>query len=294
MQRLAFAAALAAFSAPAAFALTTLETDGTGRMIAPVTINGEGPYRLILDTGANRTVLAPHVAADLGLSAEAGEAPLLGVAGVGQAQTVQIDHLDAGAFERRDVRAAIVSGYMLADADGIIGMDGLQRKRLLIHIANGAFEVSEGGAEPPARFVRVPGRLRFGTLLEVPIEVNGVPARAFIDTGADLTLANDALLRRLGAPRDTSDADVVGAGAEESTYRVRLSRVKLGPLNIEQLDAYRAAVPHAREPNGEEMPALIIGMDVWGKMHELAIDFARAELQVSMAAQTSGRARRAG
>ncbi|HEX6572433.1 MAG TPA: aspartyl protease family protein, partial [Steroidobacteraceae bacterium] len=35
--------------------------DRAGRVLAPVMVNGQGPYRFILDTGANRAVLAPRV-----------------------------------------------------------------------------------------------------------------------------------------------------------------------------------------------------------------------------------------
>lgn len=290
MRRLLLAAAFTAF-APAAHAYTALERDESGRMLAPVTLNGSGPYRLILDTGANRTVVAPHVAEALGLDPHHAQTPLLGVVGESAARTVTIDRMSAGAFERRDVTAAIFSGYMLDEADGIIGMDAFRDKRISFHLGEGAFEVAPGGGEPPARFARIQGRLRFGALLEAPITVNGAPARAFIDTGSDVTLANDALLRMVGAargPRNGEDvAAVIGVGGVEDSYRTRLARVTLGPLQIAQLDVYRAPLPHARDTAGEEMPALVIGMDVWRRMEEMAIDFARAELQIVLAAPAS-------
>jgi predicted aspartyl protease len=35
--------------------------------MAPVFINGSGPYKFVIDTGASRSVVAPHVAVALGL-----------------------------------------------------------------------------------------------------------------------------------------------------------------------------------------------------------------------------------
>src|SRR5688572_9814291 len=60
-------AALFALSAAPALA-TPLERDSAGRLLAPVAINGSGPYRLVLDTGANRTAVTPEVARELGLT----------------------------------------------------------------------------------------------------------------------------------------------------------------------------------------------------------------------------------
>src|SRR5579863_4022776 len=62
MAALATTAALNAASAVAdepvpLYAIPTLH-DQVGRIVAAVTINGRGPFRFMLDTGCNRTVLA--------------------------------------------------------------------------------------------------------------------------------------------------------------------------------------------------------------------------------------------
>ncbi len=41
--------------------------DKIGRIWAPVTVNGQGPYRLVLATGASHTALTPHLAEALGV-----------------------------------------------------------------------------------------------------------------------------------------------------------------------------------------------------------------------------------
>src|SRR5262245_55507449 len=45
------------------------QLDRIGRIIAPVTINGQGPFRLVVDTGASHTTISPALAAKLGLLA---------------------------------------------------------------------------------------------------------------------------------------------------------------------------------------------------------------------------------
>src|SRR5437868_1700936 len=44
--------------------------DRIGRILAPVKINGQGPFRLIVDTGANQSVLTTRLATRLGLEAQ--------------------------------------------------------------------------------------------------------------------------------------------------------------------------------------------------------------------------------
>src|SRR5690242_9920799 len=41
--------------------------DRLGRMVAPVSINDQGPFRFIIDTGANRSVVSRALADHLGL-----------------------------------------------------------------------------------------------------------------------------------------------------------------------------------------------------------------------------------
>src|SRR5262245_53344440 len=41
--------------------------DRIGRIVAPVFINGKGPFRLVVDTGASHTTFSPALAQTLGL-----------------------------------------------------------------------------------------------------------------------------------------------------------------------------------------------------------------------------------
>jgi clan AA aspartic protease (TIGR02281 family) len=280
MRRFAFAAVVACFAPAPATALSALEFDDVGRMVAPISINGQGPYHLVLDTGANRTVVSAQLARELGLAFD-GDIAVHGTTGEARASQVNLAHVLGGEFERRDVSAVVVSGDILAGTDGIIGMDGFHDKRVHFNVKDGVFDIGEGGAAAPSGYVPVQGRVRFGTLLEVPIEVGGVRVRALIDTGSNVSLVNDALIHalRLGN-RTTRGFDVSGAGAARETVRVRLEHIKLGALGMDRIDAYRADLPHARDGQVEEAPAMILGMDVWRQVQAMAIDLARAELQV--------------
>lgn len=274
--------ALTAFASPS-HALEALERDDAGRMLAPVTVNGAGPYRMIIDTGANRTALSERVALDLGLALE--DAPtreVHGVAGAADIPMVEIAHFRAGELERRDVDALVLSGYMLSQADGVLGMDGMLGKRLVIDFEHRTFEIGPGGAPAPAGFLTVPGRLRFGHLLEIAIDVDGAPVRAIVDTGSEATIANPALLSQLGPEaRFGATFVVVGANGETApAERARLRNLRLGPLMIDSLAVHGAPLPAVRGADGKELPAIHLGMDVLSSARAIAIDLSRAELQV--------------
>jgi clan AA aspartic protease (TIGR02281 family) len=278
------ALALAASPAPAANTAFPLERDDAGRMLAAVTVNDKGPYQFILDTGANRTVLAPRVASELGIALDsAPQRSVSGIGGAGRAPMVRISSLKAGALDRRDVSALIMSGYALEGADGIIGMDGLAGQRLLIDFERRSFETGPGGEPAPADFIVIPGVLRFGHLLEVPIEIDGVRVRAIIDTGSQSTIGNAALMERFAGAATNGQYGMTGVdGRTVASPRVLLRNVRLGALRMETISVHLGELPIVRGADAKELPAVHLGMDVLGATRAIAIDLARRELQVQL------------
>src|SRR5688500_16056541 len=49
-----------------------LKADSNRRMTVPVTVSGEGPFRFMVDTGANHTAISQELAARLGLTTRSG------------------------------------------------------------------------------------------------------------------------------------------------------------------------------------------------------------------------------
>jgi hypothetical protein len=90
-------------------------------------INGAGPVTLILDTGADRTMLTPMALWRLGIStADAPRAEIKGVTGTAQGQLVQVASVEVG-----DARAGpfliIAHDADLKQAEGLLGRDFLER-----------------------------------------------------------------------------------------------------------------------------------------------------------------------
>jgi predicted aspartyl protease len=95
-------------------------------------INGIGPITLILDTGAERTLISPLVLSRLGLSTE-NEPPIIlrGVTGTGYAHRVRVDFIEIG--ETR-VGPLLIAVYPLdlKGAQGLLGRDFLSNLNLTI------------------------------------------------------------------------------------------------------------------------------------------------------------------
>jgi aspartyl protease/uncharacterized protein DUF4124 len=88
-------------------------------------INGAGPVTLILDTGADRTMVAPATLARLGiLMPSTYQAEIRGVTGVTRADLCWIESLDVGSA-RAGPLAIVAHDAGLLQADGLLGRDFL-------------------------------------------------------------------------------------------------------------------------------------------------------------------------
>ena len=104
--------------------------DGHDRLTVPVRIGKDGPYDFLIDTGAERTVLARGLAERLGLVPN-GRATLIGVAGSLAVDLVDVAEVRLGSRSFYDLSAPLLEGSHIG-ADGIIGLDGLRNQRVLI------------------------------------------------------------------------------------------------------------------------------------------------------------------
>src|SRR5271168_5255472 len=111
--------------------------DQIGRIWAPVRINGRGPFRLVLDTGASGSGVTAMVALALGLSTA--DSPLLPIVP------------DA-----------------LGGAQGVLGSEGLKNKRIFIDFHHDKIVITYSRDErSPHGFYTVPFRLVHGQLIVI-------------------------------------------------------------------------------------------------------------------------------
>ena len=240
------AAALAALStaAPAPIIPTAtlddrLEVTGEGlaarqirsRMLIAVEIDGKGPFRFLVDSGADRTVIGTALARQLGLPAGR-SVTLQGIAGSSRVETVKIGVLTLGRSRIEDIAAPVLAEVNLG-AQGILGIDALADQRLMFDFD--ARTVTVQDTRVAARFdpdeIVVTARRRKGQLILTQAAAGRVPIHAVVDTGAELTMGNLALRDRVFAGRKPPRAtpitliSVTGATVEAARrHRARKCR----------------------------------------------------------------------
>jgi len=265
---------------------TPTRKDRVGRVLAPIEINGQAPFRFILDTGANRSAVSSRVVTALGLDpALADSIGVHGVTGTADMPAVALEILSAGDIVLRDVRAPILSDPVFAGADGILGIDGLQDARIEVDFANDRVRISRStGRRAPSGYVTVPARLEQGGLLLVAGRIGREEVQVIIDTGAERTLGNlplrDALLKRRGS-QDVIETTVLGATPDQAAGVTFPSpMVSIGPVELRNLMVTFGDM-HVFEIWGlTNEPALLIGMDLIGTLERFIVDYGRSEFHL--------------
>ena len=106
--------------------------DQIGRIWAPVMINGRGPFRLVLDTGASHSAITALVALALGIPTDRSPPVILrGVTGFATVPTIRVDTLSIGDVAVDQAILPIVPDA-LGGAEGVLGSEGLVGKRIFI------------------------------------------------------------------------------------------------------------------------------------------------------------------
>jgi len=108
------------------------------RIMVDARINGSAEARLMLDTGADRTLISPRAlqAAGVRLTGPSTTAEVTGAMGSGQMQFIVIESLEVG--EARVGRMPVGSGVLPPDVgDGLLGRDFLDQFNLNIDSGKG-------------------------------------------------------------------------------------------------------------------------------------------------------------
>lgn len=259
--------------------------DYIGRIVVAVMIDGHGPFRFIVDTGANFSTISPRLAARLGLVPSADSAIMVsGITGTARVPSVPIRKLQAGDLVIDDTRFPVVWAPLMAGADGILGVAGLKDDKLLVDFAHNRVTLSRSWRDL-SHYSRVHATRLRGGLLGLNAHVGGIPVLAIIDTGSERTIGNmalhDALYGRRRVRSNVQTANVYGATTEivsgelDSSPLIDLGSIRIGGVTLVFGNFHIFNVWDL-----ERRPALIIGMDVLGTVSALSIDFERGEIYV--------------
>lgn len=263
--------------------------DKIGRIWAPVTVNGKGPFRLVLDTGASHSALTASVAAELGITLDSAHmVTMRGATGSVEVPVVPIETLEYGDLLVEPKRLPIVPDA-LGGAEGVLGTDGLAGKRIHIDFRRDSITIMRSKNErAPSDYSTIPVKFLRGRLLVVDANLGGVPVKAVIDTGGQATLGNEALRVALAERRRRRDLvavpeEVTGATLDVQTgNRIATPSLALGDVMVRNPTMTFADFAIFEHWKMTEEPAMLIGMDVLGLLDTLIIDYRRKELQVKL------------
>ncbi|MGC8517733.1 MAG: aspartyl protease family protein [Steroidobacteraceae bacterium] len=264
---------------------TTL--DHIGRVVAAVSIDGKGPFRFILDTGANHSTISPRLAATLGLKPSTRQLiDVTGVTGTAEEPSVLITKLQAGELAITNSRFPVIWASVMAGADGILGAAGLRKDRIFVSFQHNQVIITRSRTEAlPWGFSRMWATRLHGGLLSVPGRVGGVRVRAIIDTGSQRTLGNLALYRQLFAEEQGKgkylNADVYGATRQVGIGKLQIApSINLGAIKISGVGLVFGDFNIFRAWGLTHRPTIILGMDVLGTVKAFVIDFRYGEIGI--------------
>jgi predicted aspartyl protease len=257
--------------------------DRIGRIWAPVMIDGKGPYRLVVDTGATSSAITTRAALSLGNgTTPESTTRVTGFTGSAIVPTLHVRSMEVGDLLIGPTDLPVLSD-VFGGAQGVLGIEGLANKRIYADFTRDRLEITlSHGDQPRGDFTRIPLHIEQG-LLVADIRVGAVHTKAIIDTGAQATVGNLALREAL--ERHMHDAtghdEIIGVTldvqrgddipAPEITFgkvRIANARVTFGDMYLFQHWKYT------------DQPTLALGMDLLGSVDVLVIDYNRREMWI--------------
>jgi predicted aspartyl protease len=252
-----------------------------------VMINGKGPFKFVIDTGASRSTLAPHLARSLGLQQASGRNVMLnGVTGAAEVPTVKVDSIEIGAlrFEKQDLPVIFTS--IMGNADGILGVAGFHDQRIDVDFKRDRVQVlASNGKRPHFSMVTARAQRNDSGLMILDVRVGRrLKAKAVIDTGAERTLGNLALQTAMNKGKKRHDpvsAIVHGATPDIADGDVQeIKEASIGDMKLSNLEVIFADFHVFKLWGLDKEPALLVGMDMLGELERLVIDYRRNEVSM--------------
>jgi predicted aspartyl protease len=246
------------------------------RLTVEVGVNGTGPYRFVVDSGADTSVIGIRLARALDLPL--GHPVMLN--GVTESRNVdrvlvgslqvgpsRFDNLELPRLDERDVGAV-----------GMIGLDALANQRLMLDFEAKKISVDDASRPAPRLDgeIVVVARLKRGQLILTQVKANGVPLDAVIDTGSEITIGNTALRNRLFHRRhgEVKRVEVIGVtGTTVSLELLVVDELKVGGIVLTNVPIAFADIPPFDVFSLSDHPALLLGTDLMETFRKVSLDF---------------------
>lgn len=271
MRRILVTAACALLSLTA-YATVPLTSAGNGHLLVPAFINGEGPFPVILDTGADGSGLYAWFAKQQRLKPESSE-DLGGMTGSVTVPTyalkrIEIDgraiqHVSADSYPNRhdaEIEVGVVGNDLM---DGTVTVFDFPCRQVQIwpKPVNMATLLT-----PKARMLEG-GTVKEGTQLTFGVTIHGVHGIAVLDTGSRDTRINSLFARAAGIdPASAAFHDgetIYGANSKGMASRIGpIGTVRFAGLEVAGVQAKVMDLPVFDTFGIGNGPAMIFGLDL--------------------------------
>lgn len=279
-----------------ALAVTPYDIQDSGRIVIDARVNGLGPFRFALDTGASISVVFDQLRNKLELEPIPGKTVLVhGAVASGRFPLLIIRRLEVGREAWADARFVSLAGDTAVDTgiDGVLGVDFLRQYAVGFSTRDRAVRLYPPdlvGRRSYRGWASVPLEPEYigesgAALYIVEAELAGRRIPAVFDLGAGLNMINQAAAERIGlTPKYSRDEDRV-AGAIESTpvvAWVRVDQVTTGRIHWRNEMFAVADLGILSTLMRGDSPCAILGSGLFNQ-RDFIIDFARNRLLVKVA-----------
>ena len=216
---------------------TPFQLGQQGGVIVPVMLNGQGPFMLLLDTGASHSAITDEVAAAIGAKAVA-KSTVITTTGETLRTIVAIDRLSVGPVSAEHVLPSVVPARAFGEErriQGLIGQDVLAWLRYTLDFRRRTVEWHH--TAPAPRGTALALAFEHGRFL-VSLPQEGRTLRLVPDSGAGAFVVYEFAGRTPFNIAETGrTAELSSADASRAARHVRLRELRLGDRIIRNLAA---------------------------------------------------------
>ncbi|MFL6732640.1 MAG: retroviral-like aspartic protease family protein [Sphingomicrobium sp.] len=246
------------------------------RLSVEVMLNGNGPYRFIVDSGADTSAVGVRIAQNLRLPLST-PAILNGMTARSLVDRVKVDALTVGPTTVRNLEMPALNEYDLG-GDGMIGIDALVEQRLLMDFEKKLIKVED--ARRPEKFsaddIVIIARRQRGQLILTHVRAAGLPLDAVIDTGTEISIGNIPLRDKLIRNNRDKFVTIPVTGVTGVTVELQLAvigQLELGSVELQNVPIAFADVPPFKLFGLSNEPALLLGTDILETFRRVSLDF---------------------
>lgn len=261
-------------AAPPQIDVIKVRNESYDRLTVPVTVEGQGPFRFMIDTGAQATILSRDLADRLGVT-DRKPATLIGISSTAPIEVAPVMSLELGTRRYMIETVPLVEKDNIGDADGILGLDSLQDQRVLLDFRNRTFSVADADSLGGNRGYDIVVRARpvLGQLVITSAELDGIKVAVIVGSGAQGSVGNIALQQRLRG-RSLGDAVMTDINGVTNQSEMKLTReVRIGKARISNIPLTFVDSPSFKALGLDDKPAMVLGMNELRLFKRVAIDF---------------------